>query len=428
MGPHEGFLRRVQVRCVECKTDPITPGHFCECCGRKLSLHERGALDTAAHTTAPVSRPNDQMGSISVCGSCGGHTDDGDLCASCQRTYGPLLSASIPKTAAYAPVTPSEIASVPTSRSTAATSAHSSDNSATASTQSAPRSPISSEVPPSSSARRETTVAAVTTKADAQPRKPSPPKAPKPAPVTRRASNPDQRRLPFKSMIVTAAAVFTLIVIGGKWYESKRLEETGGKEPPPAAAETVTAERQAPKPRAAAAKPTKAAPTLSPARPQRTTSARSRSATPPAKPVRPSKSFTEEAAPALASRAVTEPAAPPVASVAAEPARTEAPEAPVGRIFEPTDVDESPQVVSRVEPQLPLDVPGRMNDVVVVRVLVSQSGHPFRVSLLRKSRAGRPLDDAVVAAVTRWTFSPARKKGEPVSCWYNIGVPLGGAD
>jgi hypothetical protein len=38
---------------------------------------------------------------------------------------------------------------------------------------------------------------------------------------------------------------------------------------------------------------------------------------------------------------------------------------------------------------------------------------------------GRPLDEAVVAAVTQWTFSPARKRGEAVSCWYNIGVPLG---
>jgi hypothetical protein len=43
---------------------------------------------------------------------------------------------------------------------------------------------------------------------------------------------------------------------------------------------------------------------------------------------------------------------------------------------------------------------------------------------LRRSKVGRSLDDAVVAAVTQWTFSPARKRGEAVSCWYNIGVPL----
>jgi hypothetical protein len=58
-------------------------------------------------------------------------------------------------------------------------------------------------------------------------------------------------------------------------------------------------------------------------------------------------------------------------------------------------------------------------------VLVSRTGHPHRISLLRGSRLGRSSDEAVVAAVTRWTFSPARKRGEPVNCWYNIGVPLG---
>ena len=41
---------------------------------------------------------------------------------------------------------------------------------------------------------------------------------------------------------------------------------------------------------------------------------------------------------------------------------------------------------------------------------------------------GRESDDAVVAAVMQWTFSPATKRGEPVNCWYNIGVPLGHAD
>jgi TonB family protein len=67
---------------------------------------------------------------------------------------------------------------------------------------------------------------------------------------------------------------------------------------------------------------------------------------------------------------------------------------------------------------------GPLNDVVVVRVLVSQTGHPSVVSLLRRSKAGSALDEAVVAAVKQWTFSPARKRGEAVSCWFNVGVPI----
>jgi TonB family protein len=110
----------------------------------------------------------------------------------------------------------------------------------------------------------------------------------------------------------------------------------------------------------------------------------------------------------------------------AEPPRVVAPTPPAGRLFEPGDVDESPRVATRVEPRLPDDVAKRYpNDVVVVRVLVSQTGHPFRVSLLRHSLGGRSLDDAVVAAVSQWTFSPARKRGEAVSCWMNFGVQIG---
>ena len=83
-------------------------------------------------------------------------------------------------------------------------------------------------------------------------------------------------------------------------------------------------------------------------------------------------------------------------------------------------------MATRVEPQLRGDLPDRpANDVAVVRMLVSQDGHPFRVTLLRRSKAGSVVDDAVVAAVTQWTFSPARKRGEAVSCWLNIGVPVG---
>jgi TonB family protein len=137
----------------------------------------------------------------------------------------------------------------------------------------------------------------------------------------------------------------------------------------------------------------------------------------PARPVLAARPATE--APA----AVAVPALPtPVAAVAPQTQ----PEPPLGRLFETSDVDERPQVASRVEPQLPADLGARpLNDVVVVRVLVSQTGHPFRVSLLRRSRSGAPLDEAVVAAVEQWTFVPARKRGAAVSCWFNIGVPLG---
>jgi len=101
----------------------------------------------------------------------------------------------------------------------------------------------------------------------------------------------------------------------------------------------------------------------------------------------------------------------------------------LGPFFETTDVNESPRIVTRVEPQLPDELRTRpLNEIVIVRVLVSQGGHPSRISLLRRSKTGVRLDNAVIAALNQWTFSPARKRGEPVSCWFNFGVPVGRSD
>jgi TonB family protein len=99
--------------------------------------------------------------------------------------------------------------------------------------------------------------------------------------------------------------------------------------------------------------------------------------------------------------------------------------APVEPFLAPTDVTESPRVVARVEPKVPTHLQHQdIDDVVVVRVLVSQVGQPSRVSVLRHSKFGVALDDAVIAAVTQWSFSPARKKGAPVSSWFNLGIPI----
>ncbi len=89
-------------------------------------------------------------------------------------------------------------------------------------------------------------------------------------------------------------------------------------------------------------------------------------------------------------------------------------------------MSEAPRVTRKVEPRLPEKLRARaINEIVIVRALVSQSGHPSRVSLLRRSKTGPQVDDVVVAAVHQWTFAPALKRGEPVSCWLNFGVQVG---
>ena len=59
-----------------------------------------------------------------------------------------------------------------------------------------------------------------------------------------------------------------------------------------------------------------------------------------------------------------------------------------------------------------------------MRLLVSQTGRPSRVSVLRGSKVSAQVDSAVVAAVNQWTFAPARKRGEAVTSWFNVGVPV----
>jgi protein TonB len=148
----------------------------------------------------------------------------------------------------------------------------------------------------------------------------------------------------------------------------------------------------------------------------------------PPRPVRQPKPARQEPrreapAPAPAVEAIAETVLPAAEPVAAPPPAPE-PAAPVGPFFETRQVNETPQIASRIEPRIPDDVQGPVSDVVIVRVLVSQTGHVSLVNVLRRSKTGVALDDAVVAAVKQWTFSPARKRGEPVSCWYHVGVPI----
>ena len=127
----------------------------------------------------------------------------------------------------------------------------------------------------------------------------------------------------------------------------------------------------------------------------------------------------------VAPEPVAAPAPAPVVAPPPPPPAPEPVEAPSGPFFEAGQVTEQP----RVSAQVPLNVPdvykGRaMNDVVILRVLVSQSGRASNVTMLRKSKAGAGLDEAVIASVKQWRFQPARRKGETVSCWFNVGVPL----
>lgn len=114
----------------------------------------------------------------------------------------------------------------------------------------------------------------------------------------------------------------------------------------------------------------------------------------------------------------------PTAEAAAAPAGAAEPAAAAESLADSAmaaPVDPSiPVVLKRVEPVYP---PKARRDgvqgTVVIKVLVDEKGQPAEVRVV-KSVAG--LDNAAVAAVARWTFTPAKKDGQPIAAWVMVPV------
>jgi TonB family protein len=460
------------LRCAECEMDPLTPAQFCECCGRK---------HTAAAPVAPAPEPTapaERVAGTARCESCGGPCDNASLCASCQRAFQEFLDPN-PKTAASdlavtaAEATPAVEASPATGLAQsgpvadaphwfdvalAALPASAVADAAVASphdVQAAEAEAVKAEVARAEAARveaaeaeaarlhaaqaeaerievarveatkikaaQEQVVKEAAARAQAakaaqiETRRRTPTVATPPATrASNRASIHSRRRT--GSMVRVAAAVVIVAAslgLGGYWFKIQELSFPGQTQQTPAAPTATVAERVSTSHPPVAKKTAKAR--------EVATSRVDPARVPPAVP----STWPVASAPVnVIDVPVYEATTPePTAVVPSPPAPSAA---PLGPFFEATDVNVAPQVASRVAPQLPDGLRAReLHDIVVVHLLVSQSGQPSNVSLLRRSQAGRSVDDAVVTAVKQWTFSPARKKGEAVSCWFNVGVPVG---
>jgi len=433
---------------------------------------------------APPPPHGDSDGASARCESCGGPAADGNLCPSCQQAFHALLdtNAAPPADAVTETVAPVQDTGVAPAGLVTDAPAASADSDATvvspvpafSAAPAVDAEPAVAVAPPAVIAVRpvplvdavpspvapaDAPVAATSVIRIKTPPPPAAPvepvpqaKAPKAAAPVAAVSVPLQRTSSLRRIGAAAAVIVALAAIGfplGKLWlgqESSPIirEEQSAVQPDaspapsatspgvPAAAATVgdAGSAQTP-PKPAPAEPSKAA-ALSPAPPKARTSAGSSNVTRTARRV-PQKSGRQPVTPVrqTAVAAVPSPVAPPpapevVAPVPAAPAPAPAPPPPpVGPFFELRDVNETPRVATRVEPQVPDDLRDRqLNEVVIVRVLVTQTGHPLMINLLRKSKAGPSLDSAIVAAVKQWTFVPARKRGEAVSCWFHVGVPV----
>jgi periplasmic protein TonB len=444
-------------------------------------IDSSSAWSVDADSSAPVETPNvPEVEAASAaprsarCESCGGPSDDADLCDACQRAFHavieskktetsveaeadeteedefdeedfddafpePTVQASAPAVpeppsvaapVAAAPVvapfnpwaaSPSFANSSPAAQPAAAATPAVATTAlpqpppaapVVAEAAPAPAAPQTSAPQPSAAPAARPVPARDLTRPMPRPR-PVPPGGLPNAPATQSSSG-GRTRAVFVAGALIVVALAVCVPFGQPWLASAEPEPAPSEEAPQEAAQAeVAVARPAPPSQPKEPVVDDIAPDPEPPRP-----------VPRPKPARhePKREAAPAPAPAVEAPAETAlPAAEPVAAPAPEP---EPAAAPVGPFFETRQVNETPQVASRVEPQIPDGVQGPVNDVVIVRILVSQTGHVSLVNVLRRSKTGVALDDAVVAAVKQWTFSPARKRGEAVSCWYHVGVPV----
>jgi protein TonB len=90
----------------------------------------------------------------------------------------------------------------------------------------------------------------------------------------------------------------------------------------------------------------------------------------------------------------------------------------------PLPAKEIPPAILRVVKPIypPVALQAHVRGLVILRVLVSETGQPLEIEVVRPGTAG--LTEAAVAAVKKWTFTPARKGDVPVRAWTTVPIPF----
>ncbi|MDQ2871091.1 MAG: TonB family protein [Acidobacteriota bacterium] len=130
-----------------------------------------------------------------------------------------------------------------------------------------------------------------------------------------------------------------------------------------------------------------------------------------------------EAPPSPVKVAVAPPSEPSPApeSESAAPAPTSpAPAAPAAAA---PVVEVAPKISRVIKPLYPqVALRAHIGGIVLLRVLVSETGEPVEVQVLKGVAGG--LTESAVAAVRHWRFQPATRGGSPVRGWTTIPIPF----
>ncbi len=113
----------------------------------------------------------------------------------------------------------------------------------------------------------------------------------------------------------------------------------------------------------------------------------------------------------------------PVPTVAAAEPTPEPTKAPPPTATPAPAHEVPPAILKIVKPRYPpMALQARIGGLVILRVLVSETGQPIEIEVVRAATAG--LTEAAVAAVKKWTFAPARKGDTPVRAWTTVPIPF----
>jgi TonB family protein len=151
-----------------------------------------------------------------------------------------------------------------------------------------------------------------------------------------------------------------------------------------------------------------------------------------AAPAAPAPPARDQAPPPTAAASRTETTPAPVESALSAPGEADRP-APEPTAAEPvpapaspppaTVMEEPPKIRGIVKPAYPpAALRARIGGTVVLRVLVSETGSPIQIDVVRGVTGG--LTEAATSAVRRWTFEPARRNGVAVQGWTTVPIPF----
>ncbi len=94
-----------------------------------------------------------------------------------------------------------------------------------------------------------------------------------------------------------------------------------------------------------------------------------------------------------------------------------------GQLIELASVDSVPTVVRSVEPVYPpMARTRKLEATIIVSALVSETGRVLEVRIMRGDSRNIGLNEAAIAAVRSWQFTPAMKDGQRVRTWMPVAV------